>query len=197
MCLQWRVYPFWGIDDIAASIEKAADIHHLALRVVQRPGPSFVVCHYVLPHAPFVYTREGANPALEKETLLGATPNQENGLPPPLAQRLVDRYAGNLHYLDTLIGELMQALQSTGNFENSMIILTSDHSWRRDPALNDLCAAHGVPSGKLATLEPPHPAITHVPLIVKYPRQKRPAEVHEPVRLTDLHAKILGTISVR
>lgn len=47
--------------------------------------------------------------------------------PKELAPVMQNRYFNSLHYIDSLIGELVESLRSTGRLENTIIIVTGDH----------------------------------------------------------------------
>jgi arylsulfatase A-like enzyme len=67
-------------------------------------------------------------------------------------------YDADLHYLDERIGELINYLKDMNLFDNSMIIITSDHGEN----LGD----HGI----LAHEYDIHRSLVHVPLIIYYPK---------------------------
>lgn len=50
---------------------------------------------------------------------------QLNGATDPLP--LLNRYRNSVHYVDSLVGEALEALQSRGLLENSVVIITGDH----------------------------------------------------------------------
>jgi hypothetical protein len=72
-------------------------------------------------------------------------------------------YLRQLVYFDRVVGELMERLKRAGKYEDALIILTSDHSWRFDP------------DTKLATQ-----ARRWVPLLVKLPGQTRGCVIDTP-----------------
>jgi len=79
---------------------------------------------------------------------------------------------GQLEYLDGVIGRFMSLLRQHRKYEASTIVLTSDHTWRRDPALRVEDADRW----------------TRVPLFIKFPHQEVRVDVHAPFRLTFLSA---------
>jgi len=70
-------------------------------------------------------------------------------------------YIGNLGYMDLLLGELVADLRRAGKFDSSWLIVTSDHTWRDDPRFLE---------------KPAEERLTHVPLLIKKPRQTALAE---------------------
>jgi phosphoglycerol transferase MdoB-like AlkP superfamily enzyme len=107
-------------------------------------GPTFAMFHYVIPHPPFIYKRNGPTSFLK-----------------PADYTSPSGYHGNLEFLDEKIGELIDLCKRVGKYDQSLIILTSDHGWRFDgeAALEELC---------------------HVPLFIKFPYQDSPIEIHSP-----------------
>jgi len=129
------------------------------------PDNNFTFVHWPLPHAPFVYKPDGSHKHLEVD--LERTHNDDEdrmyGTP--------DDYEQQLEYLDVVIGRVMDQLKAQGKFDQSLLILTSDHSWRNDPDQvrnNDR-----------------DPRL-HVPLILKLPNQHTPVVVSNEFTLTRL-----------
>ena len=116
------------------------------LREALSPG-DFAVLHLPLPHQPFVYAADGG-------------PSGCAGLDPA-------GYPGQLIYADRLFGEWMQALRASGRWDESWVIVLSDHG----PHFRDYA---GTPDGK-----------RHVPFLVKAPGQTDRRDVREPIRLAD------------
>ena len=73
-------------------------------------------------------------------------------------------------YADRLFGEWMQALRGSGRWDESWVIVLSDHG----PHFRDYA---GTPDGK-----------RHVPFLVKAPGQKIRRDVRDPFRLVDFQA---------
>jgi hypothetical protein len=74
--------------------------------------PTFRFVHLSVPHAPFVFT--------------------ENGFDPPFDALAEDeeRYRRQLVYVDGLIGGVVSQLHSSGVFDKTTVVITSDHEWR-------------------------------------------------------------------
>ena len=124
-------------------------------KMIASPGTGkFAVIHVPLPHYPFCYNEDGSlRPVLteydrESEELL----------------------RGHLAYTDKVLGNLLQQLKQTDQFDNSTIVVTADHNWRGDPQLVDGPAA----------------MLRHVPLIVKMPGQSTGQVVTRDVSTTRL-----------
>ena len=78
-------------------------------------------------------------------------------------------YYGNLAYLDEKIGEIISILKASNNYDDSLIISTSDHSWRFDPDYDK--EEWQWIFEKL-----------HVPLYIKLPGQTHAMEIDSPFK---------------
>lgn len=129
------------IRDLTTSMVKSAKTF---FRDSLSPG-DLVVIHLVVPHEPFVFDADG-NPSRYAPFDYAGYPDQ-------------------LCYADRLVGEFVEVLQQTGHWDDSWVLVTSDHgvhqhAYGRDPV-----------------------EIRHVPLLVKAPGQTRREDIHTPVRL--------------
>ena len=124
--------------------------------------PTFAVIHLPLPHFPFCFDASGPRPA----RAVYAKDSEELLL-------------GHLAYTDRVIGRMLQHLAEVGQFDNSTIVITSDHNWRNDPQLSGA----------------DDDALTHVPLWIKLPDQRRPYDSTQRVTTTRLMAllRLLGS----
>jgi hypothetical protein len=132
------------------------------VRTVAREWPdnTFLFVHFYLPHMPAVM-----NPDL---TFRDAA--HTSWMDGDLAA-----YQANLAATDGMLGDLVDALRSAGKYEDAIIVLTSDHTWRSDP---DWAA------GRLQGRK------THVPLLVKAPGQQDGEVVDRRFETKDLGALI-------
>jgi arylsulfatase A-like enzyme len=110
---------------------------------------TFAIIHYLVPHHPFLLNPDG--------TFHGRDWGE-------------NAYERNLAYLDRVIGKLVSELKSAKRYDDSMLILTSDHSWRRDPDIPN----------------PSREELTHVPLIIKLPGQTESQRVDDDFRTCHL-----------
>jgi membrane-anchored protein YejM (alkaline phosphatase superfamily) len=139
-------------------------IHQDALTIIRdQPARTFAIIHYPLPHHPYITDPGGGyrgpdSAAWDKSSVEG--------------------YERNLRCLDHAVGGIVESLKAAGRFDEAVLVLTSDHSWRNDPA---------VPAPSDEVLE-------HVPLIVKFPGQTEPSSVtteFETHRIGELIARAL------
>lgn len=132
--------------------------------LAESPRRSLIVCHVPVPHAPFVFNADGSDHPAD------ASMEQDN----------FDGYRRHLGYADTLVGQIVDTLRRTGKYDESLLVITSDHSWRFDP---DSAYRQG-PDWNL-----------RVPLVIKLPGQNSPQVVNEPFctnKLLPLIRSILG-----
>jgi hypothetical protein len=123
---------------------------------------SFQLHHWPLPHGPLIFNADGS--------YRGYGPYWDS-----TAVEYVRGYEAHLYYLDRTIGWIVRSLQETDQFESSLIIMTSDHSWRLEP------------DGPVYKTNPLAKEFLHVPLIIKWPGQSKGVVIEREYRLTDLH----------
>ncbi len=126
------------------------EVHQFALEVLRNHTANMLgYFHYGWPHYPYIWNRAG----------------RKSGRISPEAAKAhtVENYMDNLDYMDVVIGQICQALRDCGRWDDSVIIFTSDHNWRFDPARPK----------SWSDLEDPNPVSEwkHVPLMIKYPGQ--------------------------
>ena len=81
------------------------------------PG-TFLLVHFGLPHAPFVFSAEGAyQPDSVVERMEGSLP----------------KYHEHIRYVDRLTGEMVAVLRERGMFDEAMLVIMSDHNWVSEP----------------------------------------------------------------
>jgi arylsulfatase A-like enzyme len=106
------------------------------------------------------------------------------GYPESDRQAAINRYDNALRYVDEQIGKLTAHLEKKGQLEDTLWVITADHS----ESFHD----HGqVTHGK--TL---FDSEARVPLLVHYPAKLKPADVYEPVSHVDILPTILDLLDV-
>lgn len=158
--LQWIVEPFFL--DARRHYEAGVQsrwwytINHRILDETMQlidavPQNTIAFFHWPLPHGPFVLNEDG--------TYNGQYPSGGilDGLHGPHAQ--LEDYQRHLKYHDSVIGQLVDQFKKSGKFDNALIIMTGDHSWRPDPMESE-------PNWKI------DPSRRQVPLIIKLPHQQ-------------------------
>ena len=95
-----------------------------------------------------------------------------NGEAPGYRSHCVSQYDGGIAYVDHQIGEVVTWLKRRGAYDNTMIVVTSDHG-----------EAFGE-RHRVGHANSPYQNLLHVALIVKYPHQARRGTEERPVSLT-------------
>jgi hypothetical protein len=130
------------------------------------PQRKFLFAHLPVPHAPFIFRpdgsyrgpfpiRSGAGEDIDAD-IMGGTPAE---------------YHDSLQHLDALVGEIMASMERAGTLDGSLLIVTSDHSWRIDPEHSAIANTD---------------ALRHVPLLIKVPGQHRPGTIDAPMEALNL-----------
>ena len=176
---KWR--DFWNggdeFGDTAEGNSVGAVIDGIASVTLSAPSdPFFAFWHTIRTHAPWVVDREGKQiypfrvPVVEGAHMIGAESNQTYTTEElkSLERRL---YANSAVDFDRQLGLLIDDLKATGQYDNTMIVVTADHGAtmtdRADRRVGD-------------TLEQRWSEVAHVPLVVKAPGQTEPAIVTAP-----------------
>jgi hypothetical protein len=128
--------------------------------VAQAGERSFAVVHVPLPHAPFVFNADGTYRGPYRGERMDGTPAD---------------YERHLRYLDAVLGDMLDVLRTARLFDSSLIIITSDHSWKLEPDTS-------------VTRLPD--AYRWVPLVVKLPGQVHAARVDRPFCLKEVRGII-------
>jgi len=84
------------------------ELHNRALELVRRPDMGLVMLHLPVPHPPSIYDRGQKKVTAENDT----------------------GYIDSLALMDLMIGELRGAMEAGGQWDQSFVLLTSDHPLR-------------------------------------------------------------------
>ncbi|MGD9781909.1 MAG: sulfatase-like hydrolase/transferase [Kiritimatiellia bacterium] len=122
------------------------------------PSGTFAFIHMLQPHLPYGFARDGTPRAVPRMDDPDGT-----------------YYLDNVYATDAVIGDVVRILKERGEYDSSLIVITSDHGLRLAGGVWDELDAQA------------HAPEKHVPLIVKYPNQRRGAEVHATTGTAQLH----------
>ena len=150
-----------------------------ALRFVAEPreGPFFLFLNYYDPHHPYSPPTEYGRAFLQDLESEGT-----GGDPYARARALYD---AEIRYMDHNLGHLFEELRRRGLYDDSLVIVTSDHG--------DLLGEHGKTGHGFNLFQ----GEIHIPLIVKYPAgESEPERRAEAVQLTDVLPLILERLAI-
>ncbi|MCD6352360.1 MAG: sulfatase-like hydrolase/transferase, partial [Armatimonadetes bacterium] len=165
--------------------------------------PWFAVVSFYGPHLPVAPPRPWDDmysldrvtlPANHNDSLVGKPVRQQGARRNYVLPRWSDdqfkdyirRYWGYCAYLDHQIGRVLQALRDTGQWENTIVVFTSDHG--------DMLTAHGM-IWKLGTCG--YEELYNVPTLVRIPGVTRPgSSTGALVSNVDLLPTLLGAVGV-
>lgn len=123
------------------------------------PANAFAFIHMLIPHRPYGFHRDGTA-----------------RIPPSMDDPDGSYYLDNVYAADMIIGDIVRILKEKGVYDSALIVLTADHGVRpEDAAL-----------WERLDVEPFIPE-KHVPLVVKYPGQRRRAESGDRVTTAQMH----------
>ncbi len=123
-------------------------------------GPRFAWIHLYDPHAPYE--------------------------PPAPFDQTEDLYDGEVRYVDASLGEFFNFLRKSGLYDDSLIIVTSDHG----EGLGD----HGEETHGMFLYE----STLHVPLLIKYPRNLNAGiRTVTSAQLIDIYPTVLDVLKIK
>jgi arylsulfatase len=167
------------------------------LRARDPARPLFLWLHYLDPHDPYLPPFDDDMEALSwgegsrftgdvRRTFLyrGSAGEQVDEFTAADRQHLVDLYDAEVRYVDQSIGELLAFLESEGIFGPALVILASDHG--------EGLGERGVWTHGLTLYEPE----VHIPLIVKWPGQRRGFRRSAPVQAIDILPTVLDAAGI-
>lgn len=93
-------------------------------------------------------------------------------------------YAGDVHYADRLLGELLRLLREHGAYDDTAIIVTSDHG--------ENLGEHDLIGHRFSI----HETLLAVPLVVRAPGRLASGVRDDPVALTDVFATVLDLAGI-
>ena len=151
--------------------------------------PVFLLLNYMDAHVPyqppppFDQRYPGRDAAFDwsryEQVVADVTLNRTRGLTRREHDHLVSQYDGAIAYLDSELGRLFDRLRALGLYDESLVIVTSDHG--------EGFGGHGVLGHGVFVYEQE----LHVPLIVKYPGASGPEVVEERASGLDITPTIL------
>jgi arylsulfatase A-like enzyme len=139
--------------------------------------PFFLFINYFDPHHPYLPPNEYS--VLFKEDGTSAAKGSENKGTDPLAQ-----YDGEIAYVDNQVGILLDKLKELNLYENTLIIITSDHG--------EFFGEHGF----WFHAHELYQEVIKIPLIIKYPLSSKRGADSGRVSLVDIMPTILDVLNL-
>jgi len=98
-----------------------------------------------------------------------------------ILEKLEPLYDGSIREADSIVEKLLTELENQGQYEDTLIIITSDHgeAFGETSRVDERVRLKGHSWGI-------HESLLHVPLIIKHPQQSEGREIDKVVSLTDL-----------
>lgn len=154
--------------------------------------PFFFWIHYLDPHYDYLYHPEaerfvrGIPPeALSKEYSIIELKNTRYSLSPEEYGYQNRLYDGEIFFMDRHVGRLVDFLKASGRWEDTLVIVTSDHG--------EMLGEHGA----LGHTESFYEEILRVPLIIKPPRVLRQGKrIEEVATIADVLPTIAGILGL-
>jgi arylsulfatase A-like enzyme len=176
---------------------RAEEINRQAYRFLSHAGnarrPFFLFLNYMDAHSPYVPPapydalfpgRDRSVPVGRYDQLFEELATNRGQMSPKELRNFVSRYDGGIAYMDAQIADLIARLKQLHLYDNTLIIITSDHG----EALGERnLLGHGISADQDQV---------NVPLIVKYPGQGQKQVVESRVGHTDILPTILEVTGV-
>ena len=142
--------------------------------------PTFNYIHLLLPHQPWIYYPDGFYYSTAEEEWLKNETQWETSVK---QQRSILQ----AQYVDTLVGRLLDQMQSDGLYEDSMVIFTADHGVSFDYGYNRRFASNDLKNAS---------DLMHVPLFIHSPGQSVGAVSDENLENIDLVSVIAEQLKI-
>jgi hypothetical protein len=184
-----RMDAFKNIDEWNAAIGASFQLDRMDLfdqflnGIRKKDQPTFDFLHILFPHVPYEFFPNGKKyipndlPKLRKERWL----NDESA---PIQG--YQRFLLQLGYLDKRIGELITHLKAIGIYDDSLIVITSDHGVSFQPG-----------EGRRPISAKTTADILPVPLMIKEPGQKRGTTSNINVETVDVLPSVMDLLGVQ
>lgn len=138
----------------------------------------FLFLHTYKVHSDYYYKEDGDFLFPDLFLLNIFTPSEKE------LNSMIDDYDRSIAYVDSLVGKLIEKIESEGLMDNTIIIVTSDHG--------EGFMEHGIIGHGYA----PYQELVHIPLVFYLPG-KNPERIEEYVELIDIMPTILDAIGIK
>lgn len=145
----------------------------------------FLSLVYMDPHAPYHQNQGfefGASRMDEQRRRMLSSTNSLEKMKE--RQHALPRYDSEIGYTDHYVGEFLEALKRQGLYDNSLIVLFSDHG------------EEFLEHGDFHHTKTVYNEVITVPLIIKYPHQRRGTVIRGTFPLIDLYPSLLSYLGI-
>ncbi|MCW4049051.1 MAG: sulfatase [Candidatus Bathyarchaeota archaeon] len=156
----------------------------------QVENPFFLWTHFMDAHFPYLYPEdedkhvytEISKIQLGKSLGVADKTGKATGLH---LQNLIDLYDTNLRFIDGQLGRLLEYLESKEMFDNTILIITSDHG------------EEFMEHGNLFHYDKLYNELIRVPLIIRHPEIHQNVTIHKLVSHLDIAPSILDFLGIK
>lgn len=193
MAAEWLEARF-GREAAASSDEVVDSVVDWLKYARRKSAPFFLFVQFMEPHNPYgvppKYVRDFLPPKITVVEALKVNQDPVTYLMGDAAMSdhdfevLKALYDNDIRVCDDSIGRMLSKLKETGEWDNTMIVVTADHGEEFRPgAMNHMLSLRD--------------ALTHVPLVIKFPHSKNAGlRIHEIVQTVDLFPSVLKTTDI-
>ena len=185
-------------DEFDARVLRAEDINQRALAWLSRTdrgGPFFLFLNYMDAHVPYIPESpfDSRFPGKDRhftawtdyENVRRAVLRSRHNLSEPEKRHFVSQYDGGIAYMDLEIAKLLDELRARRLYDNTLIIITSDHG--------EAFGEHNLMEHATGFL---YQDQVHVPLFIKYPGQHEAQESNALASEVDLMPTVLDVATI-
>ncbi len=190
-----RIRKYLGYEDMGA--KRTNLLFSDWINRIDKDKPFYSFLHYIEPHNPLSppvpfrkqFLRKYNNIDKDKVQKVAHNPLicyvEDINMNDNEVSYMKDLYDGEIAYTDSVVGEIVSMLRNNNIYDNTMIVITSDHG------------EHFGEYGHWSHVASLHKAVLHVPLIIKYPKGIYcHSEVDGYTQLVDVFPTIMGVAAV-
>ena len=185
-------------DELSAVSSRAEEVNQtvsaLLVQAKRDAVPFFLFVNYMdahypyAPPAPFNTIFPGRNRSLRYRAYRAMRFHVmvgDRGILPEEREHFVSQYDSAIRYLDSQLARLVSQLKDLGLFQNSLIVITSDHG--------EAFGEHN----RIGHSHSAYESEVHVPLIIKYPYQAQPRVIGTLVSQVDVMPTVLSALGLQ
>jgi arylsulfatase len=153
----------------------------------QQDDPFFAWIHFMDAHGPYPVSRRipSALGHVLGWRLYRKAQNQPEAVTPSEHQSMTDRYEAGIQYVDRVLGWLRGELASSGQLDNTLVIITADHG--------EAFREHGLYTHGHRHL---YDEVIRVPLLIRWPGVETVPRVDGQVELTTIVPSVLEVLGL-